>query len=110
MPVSFPADQFGNIVPILPVKYGSSLDTAVSGTSTAATAFGSGDGCVVRVFAIGCDVYYVWGTSGVAAAAATMALLPAGAWMDVPVASGATHFRAMAKSGSGTFRTELLGA
>lgn len=104
---AFPADSYGNSVPILPVKYGSSLEAALP--TAAAVAIGDGTGFVVRVWALGCDMYYHFGASGIAAPTASAALVLSNTFFDVPVAPGQTHFRGVAKSGSGSYRLEILG-
>lgn len=104
---AFPADPSGNIVPVLPVKYDTVLEAVLPQT---AVAFGGTTERMVRVWALGCDMYYVWGASGVAAPSATFgALVKDGNFFDVPVTAAQTHFRAVARSGSGSYRLELLG-
>lgn len=107
---SFPADSFGNPVPVLPVKYGSSQEAALP--TAAAVAIGDGTaGQIIRVWALGCDMYYHFGASGIAAPTSTAALVLNGSYFDVPLSAGQTHFRGVVRSsGSGSYRLELLGA
>jgi hypothetical protein len=107
----FAADKFGNMVPTLPVAYGKSLERAVTTTAIAAVAaHDSGHPTqMARVWAIGCDIFYIFGTPSVGAPTLADAFLPVGWFMDIPLTTLQTHFRAVAKAGTGTFRVELLG-
>lgn len=78
--------------------------TAITTSSTAATAFSKAGG---RYFlcAIGCNVFMQTGISTVGAAAATSAnfsvVVPAGQAIIVEIPDSVTHFRAITDSGSG---------
>ena len=112
---AFPADAFGNAVPLLPVQYGNSIaETAVttSGITAGAQTVGDGLGGVIRVWAIGCDLYYKTGIAGLSAASNLDALIAGAnspAFFDVPLPQGHTTLRAITKTGSGFIRIEKLG-
>jgi hypothetical protein len=109
----FAADKYGNIVPVLPVTYGQSTVRAVADGSAFAAAqvhTSKEPTQMVRVWAIGCDMLYVFGGSGVAAPTEADAWLPAGFFMDIPLTPSQTHVRAAGVGGTGTMRVELLGA
>ena len=82
-----------------------STATAISTSSTAATAFSKGGG---RYFlcAIGCNVFVQTGISTVGAAAATSTnfsvVIPSGQALVLEIPDSVTHFRAITDSGSGT--------
>lgn len=107
---TFPADKYGNVIPVLAPVYGSSLEQAVTTTSGTAMAINAtGKPCVVKVFAIGCDIYYKSGASGVTAPVLGDGMIFAGTYEVVPLPAGHTHVRCYARTGSGTARTEYLG-
>ena len=88
---------------IAPMSNGTA--TAVSTTSTAATAFSKGGG---RYFlcAVGCNVFVQTGISTVGAAAATSTnfsvVIPSGQALVLEIPDSVTHFRAITDSGTGT--------
>lgn len=107
---AFPADAYGNIIPVLAPVYGSSLEQAVTTTSGAAMAINAtGGACLIEVFAIGCDLYYKTGTSGVTAPVLGDGMIFAGTSKPIPMPAGHTHVRCYARTGSGTARAEYLG-
>ena len=88
---------------IAPMSSGTA--TAVSTTSTAATAFGKGGG---RYFlcAMGCNAFLQTGISTVGAAAATSTnftvAIPSGQALVLEIPDSVTHFRVITDSGTGT--------
>lgn len=107
---AFPADTYGNVMPVLAPVYGVSLEQAVTNSSGTAMAINpTGAACLVEVFAIGCDVYYKSGTSGVTAPALADGMVFAGTSKVIPLPATHTHVRCYARTGSGTARTEYLG-
>ena len=107
---AFPADKYGNVIPCLAPVYGSSLEQAVTTTSGTAMAINAtGEPCMIEVFAIGCDIYYKSGTSGVTAPALGDGMIFAGTSKVIPLPATHTHVRCYARTGSGTARAEYLG-
>jgi hypothetical protein len=112
MTVSFPADGFGNIIPLLAVSYGNSIPEqaiTTAGITAGAQTVSDGTGSIIRIWVFGCDIYYKTGITGLTAATSADALLLSGQSVDVPVPSGHTLLRAIAKTGSGMIRIEKLG-
>lgn len=108
--VAFPADNYGNLIPVLGAKYGSSLEQAVTTSTGAVMAINaSGVAGIIRIFGLGCDVFYITGGSDIALPTLADGLVLSGTYLDVPIPSGHTHVRCAARSGSGTARAELLG-
>jgi hypothetical protein len=106
----FPADAQGNVIPVLPVVYGSSQEQAQTTAGAVALSINAtGAGALLRVFGLGCDIFYKTGTSAVGIPTLADALVLSGSYMEVPVPSNHTHIRAAARSGSGIFRVEILG-
>lgn len=109
MTVSFPGDVSGNPIPVLAPVYGGSIESAVTTTTGAAMAVNVGAAdCIVRVMAIGCDVFYRAGT-GATAPTVVDGLVFAGTYLDIPMTRAQTHIYPRARSGTGTARVELLG-
>lgn len=108
---AFPADQFGNVVPVLGVQYGASIETAIttSGITAGAQTVSDGSGGLLRIWALGCDIYYKTGAAGLTAAANVDALILSNTFMDIPLPVNHTTLRGIAKSGSGFIRIEKLG-
>lgn len=79
--------------------------TALSTTSTAATAFGKGGGRYY-IWASGCNAFLLTGISTVGAAAATSGnfsvAIPSGQALVLEIPDTVTHFRVITDSGSGT--------
>jgi hypothetical protein len=113
MPIpSFPADSFGNTIPLLKVQYGQSIEVpiTVSGITGGAQVISDGTGAIVRVWALNCDIYYKMGVSGLSNATAADALVMANSFFDIPLVTGHTHIQAIVRSaGSGFVRVEKLG-
>lgn len=104
----FPVDAAGNVIPLLRPSYGNSVEQAVTTTTGTAIPVTSGKGGVVRLFAIGTDILYVAGGASVALPDAGDGMVISGTYLEVPLASGETHIRCAARSGSGTARVEIL--
>ena len=88
---------------IAPMSSGTA--TAVSTTSTAATAFGNGGGRYY-IWASGCNAFLLTGISTVGAAAATSGKfsfpIPSGQAIVLEIPDTVTHFRVITDSGTGT--------
>ena len=105
---AFPADQYGNPIPVLSPTYGSSQEYAISTSNAAPAAINSGgNAAIVRVFAIGCDAYYRAGT-GVTAPTGVDGYVPANGYMEAPMTGAQTIMWVRARSGSGTAHVELV--
>src|SRR5882672_464059 len=107
----FPATVDGVPISILPVAYGQSQEkplTTVAIGAFVVNATLTGPQCV-RVWAIGCDLFFNAGAAAVGAPTLADAFVPNGGFVDTYLAPAQTHMRAVAKTGSGTLQVELLG-
>jgi hypothetical protein len=108
-PARFPADANGNGVSVLQAIPGLTTEWAVATTGgTEHQVHNSTTAQFIRLFAIGCDCYYNYGPTGLAAPDVTSVLVPTGAVYDTYLLPGQQYIRALAKTGSGFFRVELL--
>lgn len=106
----FPSDGSGGTVPVLAVQYGQSVEPAITDAGIAEVQISDGTGALIRVWALGTDLHFKTGVTGLSVAGVVDARCANGAFFDVPVPRGHTHFRATAVTGgSGNVRIEKLG-
>lgn len=88
----------------------SATNTACTSTSTAAIAVGGP--ATFRFVALTVDIWILFGTSAVAAATTSNALvIPAGSWMDIRCGETQNgYFRAITASAAGTLSWAQVGA
>jgi hypothetical protein len=106
---TFPADDYGRPIPVVAPIYGSSLEVAVTTTTGTAMNINTlAKSVLVRVMAIGCDIFYRAGT-GTTVPTLVDGMVFAGTYADIPMTAAQTHLYCRARAGSGTARTELIG-
>lgn len=107
---AFAGDAYGNVIPCLRVLAGASLEAALP-TAAAVQIHNNTVNAtqMVRIWAIGTDMYYGFGIAGMAAPTVADGMILSNTYQDMAVPSGLTHFRGIAAhSGSGSYRIELL--
>lgn len=103
-------DASGRPVPIMKAKYGSTKSQAVTTSSSNALAINSSQfKQPIRLWAVGCSIYYITGPSDVGAATATGGFVGQDQRVETWLEESETHIKAIAASGSGTLVIELLG-
>lgn len=96
-------------LPIARVTYGASLEGALSGTATAALSVNAtNENMAVRLYAIGCGMFFVAGASSVAAPTLADGYVPPDGSVETFLDKGETHLRLIARSGTGSYRIEKL--
>jgi hypothetical protein len=98
-------------LPVMRTRFGSSLSQAVTTTAGASTQITVG-GCsrIVRIFAIGCPIYYKLGATGMTAPGAVDGYVPQDLYLDDILQAEPDNFvRFIAVTGTGTARLQVMG-
>ena len=101
----------GYALPVMRVRTGKSFNQAVTTTPGAATAI-TVDGCsrIIRIFAIGCPLYYITGATGVGVPGTTNGYVPQDLFIDEIIDEAPNNYiRVVAASGTGTARVQVMG-